>query len=59
MSKIEGAIAEILDRLDFLFAIAHSDQWLLAKFADVAAEMDVSPSLVWHLWHTYQAWGQR
>ncbi|MBW4554082.1 MAG: hypothetical protein KME35_23715 [Aphanocapsa sp. GSE-SYN-MK-11-07L] len=51
-------LSEILNRLEFLYAIAHSTQWLLAAFAREAERLGVAPSQLWHLWHCYEIWGR-
>ncbi|MBW4552958.1 MAG: hypothetical protein KME35_17890 [Aphanocapsa sp. GSE-SYN-MK-11-07L] len=52
-------LTQTLNRLETLYAIAHSPQWLLGAFSREAGHLGVSPSLVWHLWQTYEQWGRR
>lgn len=52
-------LSEILTRLETLFLIAHSPESLLAAFSREAERLEVSPSQLWHLWHSYKVWGVR
>jgi hypothetical protein len=45
-------ITSLLARLETLYEIAHSSEWLLAAFAREAERQGISPSQIWHLWHT-------
>lgn len=51
------SLTEVLNRLETLWAIAHSNEWLASAFTREAQRLGVTPDHVWALWTTYQVWG--